>query len=188
METLHPTLWRMCRMLANEKRWRLLCKLFELGSVSTGSLAGQAGMSRPVASLYLHALESEGLIVSERRGRFVVYAPGSNPKIPYAGSVLAALRGCCGEGVAFGTVSKAATAFTHARRIMIVNALGPGPLSAPELSVRAQVPPQALYRHLDKLERRGILVRAGGVVRLLEQRAGLPKALVEAVFVSEGYV
>ncbi|WP_372806621.1 helix-turn-helix domain-containing protein [Pontiella sp.] len=188
MERLHPTLWHMCRLLANAKRWRLLCALFERGAANTGSLAEQAGMSRPVASLYLHALESEGLIASERQGRFVVYAPRSNPKIPYAAPVVAALRDCCGEKVAFASVSKAATAFTHPRRIRIVKALGPGPLEAAVLSARTQVSPQALYRHLDKLAKRGIVVHDGGTIRLLEPTGGLAKALVAAVFVSEGYV
>ena len=181
MNTLHPTIWRTCRVLSNESRLKLLWQLFHLGKASVSELGNLVGLSEPVASSYLRALNARGLISPERQRTFVFYRLKANPEVAHAERMLLAMKTCWEGRVSFSDVTHQMTAFTHSRRIDIVRALSGGALEEAQLSVKTSISPQALYRHVEKLVSRGFVKKRGHVVQLLEPDAALSRALLEMV-------
>lgn len=59
-------------------------------------------------------------------------------------------------------IFKAATAFTHPRRVEIVRALAIQPRTLAELRAATKASPRALARHIAKLEARGFITPKAG--------------------------
>lgn len=163
---LRPTLWRTCRVLANETRLRLLWHLFDEGELCVGQLAVRTGMSRPNASNQLRALNARGLIIPRREKMKVIYRPEANRGIDFAPGLLEALRVCSQRSIPFGALVRQATAFTHERRIEIVRTLNGKRLPFGGLRTATGISPAALSRHLEKLEARRFVRRGDGLYRL----------------------
>jgi len=181
MNALHPTVWRTCRVLSNEQRLRLLWKLFQLGEGNVTALGDAVGLKEPLASDYLRALNARGLISSERRRNYVFYNPVANPEVEHAGQMLDILRDCYEDLIPMAKVTYHMTAFTHPRRLDIVRALSQGVEDEVQLSVQTRISPEALYRHIKKLDARGYVEKNGRELRLVEQRAGLSQDLLSIV-------
>ncbi len=181
MDTLHPTIWRTCRVLSNENRLKLLWQLFHLGKASVSELGNLVGLSEPVASSYLRALNARGLITPERQRVFVYYRPESNPEVAHSERMLSAMKACWEARVSFSSVAYQMTAFTHSRRIDIARALSRGSLEELQLSAKTSISPQALYRHIEKLVNRGFVGKTGSLIQLLEPDAALSRELLEMV-------
>lgn len=178
MDALHPTLWRTCRVLANEKRLQLLWKLFQSGESSVTSLGDAVGLTEPGASAYLRALNARGLILPRREKTFVYYRVESNPEVAGAPELLEGLKGAYDAFMPLSHVMKQLTAFTHERRIVIVRTLAESSMEESALSIKAGISPQALYRHVRKLRERGYVERADQKIFLTEQENPLGKVLL----------
>lgn len=63
---------RMLKMLANEQRLLLLCRLGE-GEASVGELAGHAGLAQSATSQHLAKLRAEGLVATRRSAQTIYY-------------------------------------------------------------------------------------------------------------------
>ncbi len=176
---LRPTLWRTCRVIANETRLTLLWKIFEEGELCVHELVEQTGVSRPNASTQLRALSARGLIMPRREDMRVIYRAEANAGISFAPPLLDALRECFEQSMTFKTVIRQATAFTHERRIEIVRALKGKILSFETLLGTTGMSSTALSRHLNKLERRGFVKYTKGIYRLGAPRNPLSRVLVE---------
>ena len=71
------------------------------------------------------------------------------------------------------------TAFTHFRRIAIVRHLAANPATATSLARAIGASKPACYRHLDKLERRGVVIRTrDDTYRLARPEPGLAVTLL----------
>lgn len=162
MSKLRPTLWRTCRVLASETRLRLLWALFENERLCVADLARQTGISEQNASNQLRALNARGLITPRRVGSLVFYCPEPNTEVEHARTLLDALRDCCEKKMPFTTIIRQATAFTHARRILIMKALAAGPASFGDLQKQTGIPGASLTHHLKKLEARSFVRRGCG--------------------------
>ncbi len=158
-----PGLWITCRVVACETRLRLLWELFEHRELSVNEARFLIGVSQPCASTQLKTLSRCGLIIFRREDMRVIYRAEANSAIRFAPEVLDALRICFERSVSFDAVIRQATAFTHERRIEIVRALNGTPLSFIKLLATTGMSSTALSRHLDKLERRGVVKRAEGL-------------------------
>lgn len=180
MKKLHPTLWRTCRVLSNENRLKLLWRLMQEGESSMGQLAKSVGMGEPSASMHLRALNSRGLIKAERRKLYVFYSVEANTEVEHASDLLEALRICHANGASYSQVVRNTTAFTHPRRISIVRVLSAGGMSTADLSMKTQISPQSLSRHLKKLVLREFVEKKGDLVCLKKQSHPLSKALLRA--------
>lgn len=178
MSSLHPTVWRTCRVLSSESRLKLLWKLFQEGEGSVTSLGKALGLPEPLASRYLRALNARGLISSQRRKKYVFYRPEANPEVEHAERMLTTLRNGYDRFMPLSLVAHQMTAFTHPRRIDIVRALNAGACDEAQLSIRTHISPQALYRHLKKLLGRGFIEKTGGEVRLRSQTDELAEVLL----------
>ncbi|QBG47473.1 ArsR family transcriptional regulator [Verrucomicrobia bacterium S94] len=178
MTDLHPSLWRTCRVLANEKRLYLLWRLFQAGESGVTHLGEAVGLTEPCTSVYLRALNARGLILPRRQKNFVLYRPQANPEVAGAERLLAALRSAYDDYMPVPAVIRLVTAFTHDRRIAIVRELSRGALSELELSVKTGISPQALYRHLRKLEARNFVEKDHDELRLVAQNSELGRELL----------
>lgn len=159
MECYHPTLWRTCRVLANERRIACLKAVLVKPGGVVGEIAADAHMGEDKASLGLRALQARGLILARRESRWVRYFPEPDPLVPAAASILAGIRHAllC-DKLPSHRVLHCVTAFTHPRRVAIIKCLQrQGPVSFDQLAKASRMSPTALYRHLNKLERRQLV-------------------------------
>jgi DNA-binding transcriptional ArsR family regulator len=180
MEKLRPTLWRTCRVLSNETRLKLLWRLMQDGEMSMGRLGASLGLSGPSASVHLRALNARGLLKVERRGLYAFYSLGANNDVEHASELVAALHVCHGNAMSYSEVMRLTTAFTHPRRITIVQALSAGGLDEVCLARTTEISPQALCRHVKKLVDRGYVKENDEMVVLKEQHLTLGQTLLKA--------
>lgn len=61
------------RLLANQKRLLVLCRLAERGELPVGVLAREAGLSQSALSQHLARLREDGLVTTRRAGQTVFY-------------------------------------------------------------------------------------------------------------------
>jgi len=181
MESYHPTLWRTCRALANEKRLCCLKAVLTEPGITVGEAAARAGLAENHAGESLRLLQARGLIEARRQSRWVRYVPVPDPLVPSARPLLSAVRRAlikhrCSEGDVFRIL----TGFTHPRRVVILRVLKlSGPLSFDALVRATDISPQALYRHLDKLSDRGLICEGRDGWRVVSRSDLLADALVK---------
>jgi DNA-binding MarR family transcriptional regulator len=157
MHKLRPTLWRTCRVIANEQRLRLLYALFEKDGQCVFELAGETGMSEAHASIHLRALNSRGLIRQHRRDMRLFCNTEANIEVESAKTLLNALRICHSENILLPVLIKQATAFTHPRRIEIIQTIPSSGITKDLLWEKTHISFSALSRHLNKLAERGFV-------------------------------
>ena len=171
MKELKPTLWRTCRVLASEPRLRLMRVLCaNQPGLTVSALAIQTQLGEAATSEQARALNARGLIHSSRKGRYVMYAPEANPNVADAPELLTALERAFAAGVGDRELIHHCTAYTHERRIILVKALHLRAATILELAARTGIPKPSVKRHLEKLERRGVVRREGEL-----RRAGIPE-------------
>ena len=166
MEPLRPSLWRTCRVLAHPKRLDMLRELHTHGLRTVSQLAESVGLPLGMASSQLRAINARGLISAKREGRYVFYSPEPNPGVDYASDILHALENAFDLGTDNPEIVRAATAYTHSRRLDIVHALGAAPMPFEQLTSKTAISPPALARHLRKLEARGLVDMNGDLYKL----------------------
>jgi len=180
--SLNPTLWRTCRALANCKRLEVLRHLLREGRSTVSDVAAATGVSVSTASEYLRALNARGLLDVRRTSRWVEYCVSPNESIPFASSLLAALRQRLSRGEdAIEGAFRDLTAFTHPRRIRIVRELTVAPrISFVELAARSGISMRAMRRHLRKLASRGLVAEGrDGRYSLRRRGSALAKTLIQ---------
>ena len=156
--SLHPTLWRTCRVLANSTRLRLLAQLARNQPQSVSELAEHCALTLPVASQSLRALEARGLLKARRIRRRVEYRLPTRTEADALGELMAALQiALLREAFPDVLVQKLATAFTHPSRILIHRVLAAGPKTFTEIQLAIRLSAPALSRHLGKLLNRGFV-------------------------------
>lgn len=180
MNSLNPTLWRTCRVLACETRLQLLWNIFRNENLGVTELAQLTGISQPTATIQLRALNARGLIVPHREKMKVFYRAQANSTVTFAPELLAALRECCNHDVSFKTIIRQATSFTHERRIELARALEKSELSLNELLEKTGMSSSSLSRHLGKLKARGLIRHSRGKYLLIKPATGLSSVLMKA--------
>ena len=161
MNVLHPTLWRTCRVLANPVRLRVLRQICENGESCVSETARACRLPQSSTTAALRALQARGLLAVRREGLYVIYAAQADDSAEHAAATLAAVRLAFRRRETPSEIMRAVTAFTHVRRIRIAQALVAGPIGADTLAVVCGISRPALYRHLDKLARRGVVAPSG---------------------------
>lgn len=178
MQPLRPTLWRTCRVIANETRLNLLRALFACEESTVSMLAGGTGISISFASIQLRALHARGLVTARSAGRWVFYTAAPNPFVEHAAAIGDAIRTSCAVDTDNGSLIKAATAFTHPRRIIITKCLGEEQKTVSELMLSTHISRMALYRHLEKLTARGMVEQENNRYCLARPENSLGQALL----------
>ena len=159
MSTYHPTIWRTCRVLANKRRLACLKAVLRQPGETVGVIAASAKIPQDQASLCLRALQARGILHASRESRWVRYHPLPDPLVPVAAPILAGMsQTVLNEKLAAPRIIRCLTAFTHPRRLVILRSLQQhGPMSFAELARRSRISSTALFRHLKKLEERGLV-------------------------------
>jgi len=174
----HPSIWRTCRVLANEQRLACLRAVIENPFSSVNEIAARLDLPLDKASLGLRALQARGLIQAQRVSRWVRYSPFPDPLVPDAAPTLSALRKALKRD-APAKIVRTLTAFTHPRRLALLRYLQQhGPTSAERLSSANQISVQALWRHLRKLKARGLVVHTETAWDLAKHPPALGRALL----------
>ena len=162
MQTLNPTLWRTCKMLAGATRIRLLRQLHVNADQCVTALGRSVGIHQPAASQELRRIQSRGLLQVVRQGPAVMYRLMADPQVPTAAPLLkaiqAALAGLPPEKD--GLMCAIATGLAHERRIQIARVLMNGAHAPPELQQLLHIPPRPFWLHLQKLIAAGFVVPA----------------------------
>lgn len=155
---LKPTLWRTMRVLAHPRRLQLLRELFLQAPRTVSECAQLCRMPRVSATLALRQLQARGLIRAERVSRWVRYRPIPDPLVAHAAVVLDAMRDVLTrDKPEWPHIVRTVTAFTHERRIRIIQTLAKQPCTVEQLAVTCHISLPALSRHLDKMQRRNVI-------------------------------
>lgn len=183
MPNLHPTLWRTCRILANQRRLACLRTVLSLPGCTVGTVAEKADLPTDQASLCLRALQARGLIQAKRHSRWVHYTPAPDLSVPVAAPILSALRrALLADKLTDTTITLTLTAFTHPRRLVILKRLtSTAQLTAARLTRETHISPPALWRHLSKLKRRGLVIQTPDGWQLAQALTPLAKAILALI-------
>jgi DNA-binding transcriptional ArsR family regulator len=79
---------KLMKLLANERRLLVLCKLAGAGEMTVGALAMAVGLSQSALSQHLSLMRAEGLVRFRREGQTLHYAIAN----PMAERLLSTLR------------------------------------------------------------------------------------------------
>jgi DNA-binding transcriptional ArsR family regulator len=79
---------RLMKLLANERRLLVLCKLAGAGEMTVGGLANAVGLSQSALSQHLSLMRAEGLVSFRRDGQTLHYSIAD----PMAERLLSTLR------------------------------------------------------------------------------------------------
>lgn len=184
-ESLTPTLWRSCRVLANRNRLRLIKAMIGREALTVQELMNVCKMEQSACSQNLRLINSRGLTFVSRQGRWVRYGLGADPKVQQAktllNAVVEALRGCkTDENI--DSIIYGLTGFTHPRRITLLRVINEMKgVGMTELQIRCGISLPALYRQLDKLERRGIVQVGPDGISLVTPKNKLLRSLITLV-------
>lgn len=160
MQTLNPTLWRTCKMLAGTTRIRLLRQLYVNADQCVTALGRSVGIHQPAASQELRRIQSRGLLQAVRQGPAVMYRLMADSQVSTAAPLLkaiqAALAGLPPEKD--GHICAIAAGLAHERRIQIARVLMNGAHAPPELQQLLHIPPRPFWLHLQKLITAGFVI------------------------------
>ena len=159
INSLAPTLWRTCRVMANHKRMHCLHTVLRTPGLTVELVAGATGLSVSKASLFLRAIQSRGLISSRRKSRWNLYYAEPEASVKASKAFLDAVRSAFfTERLSEAEIVNALKAYTHARRIDIVRQLAYADfVDFHDFSVRVQISPPALFRHMRHLRVHGVI-------------------------------
>lgn len=180
---LQPTLWRTCRALANRRRLSCLKEVVLRPGESVGEIAASVRLPQDQASLCLRALQARGLLHASRDGRWVRYFPWPDPLVPTAAEILVAMtRALTGNELQDKHIIQCLTAFTHPRRLAILGRLHwQGVLSFSVLMRSCRISSPALFRHLKKLQARGLVQETPEGWALASEREPLCESFLKLV-------
>ena len=185
INSYHPTLWRTCRALANERRLLCLKAILMQPLITVGEVAVIANIPENQASINLRALQARGLITAQRKSRWTHYLPSADPLVEHAALVLAALRkSLITERQKERHVIALLKAFTHSRRLTILSYLQGTPRATTESLVAAtHISRPAMWRHLTVLKKAGFVGDEDEKWSLLRAKTTDPlaKALLSAL-------
>ncbi len=184
-QLLTPSLWRSCRAVANKNRLLLLKELIDQTSGTVDELADAINKKACTCSQWLRLLNSRGLLQVSREGRWVRYSIGTDPAVKHAlplmNALCATLKRCRAQKD-YDAVLKDLTIFTHPRRILLVKTTHSfGKARAVDLQHRCKFSEEALFRHLSKLLRRGVVVKCDDGYMINVPNRILARTLLELV-------
>ena len=182
MQSLNPTLWRTCRVLAGTTRWKLLRSLFENPDRDVSSLARLAGIGESAASQDLRRLQSRGLLRRHQMGVHVLFRPLPDPQVATAAPLLKAIQVSVARHPPEqdADACRLAQGLAHERRIEIARVLlRQGPLPQTALANETNIPPDSLSRHLRCMKTCGWVQTQSRRVALVPPAHPLAKALAK---------
>lgn len=180
MQSLNPTLWRTCRMLAGKTRIKLMRHLHEHPGQNVTAMAEAVGIGVSDASQELRRIQSRGLLQAEHRQAHLLYRFGADPQVLSAAPILKALRSALAEDPGGDDQIRAiAHALGHPKRIAILRLLMASPKPGHALQVELGTSSGNLHRHLQALLDGGWIRRENRQLHFAAPAHPLAKALVK---------
>ena len=181
----HPTVWRTCRALMNERRLTCLDVVLRSPGLSVKEVAAEARIPENQASINLRALQARGLLAARRDGVHIRYFAEPDPLVEHAAEVLKAVRRELGGANGAGAVLVTLRAFTHARRLTILGHLMTVNEAATDVIVgKTRISQPAVWRHLATLRDAGLVCeteKARWQVMPRRRLIGLAKTLLDVI-------
>lgn len=176
---LRPSLWKTCRVLANNKRLNLLRVLrLASGEMIIKEIAKHAALSAATCGQYLKYIQARGLIAVSRRGKCGFYRLSPDKLINESDPLLHALLRAFDMKFTNYSICKELTVFTHPVRIRLVQILEKEKrLAYDQLAAKLNMTVRSLPMHLDKLARRGVIETDGDNIALASPRNHLAEVL-----------
>ena len=180
-QSLNPTLWRTCKMLAGQTRLRLLRLLIDGPGECVSALGKRVGIRPSAASQELRRIQSRGLLQAERHGVLLIYRPAADPQVSSAAPLLKAIQAACADfpPERDGDMAVIAAGLSHERRIRIVRALLGGSLAVSELQSAVRIPDHPFHAHLATLLDSGFVTRSQNRLHFAVPDHPLAKALAK---------
>ena len=192
-----------CRVVAGEARLLILHALAADEELAGKEIAGRVGLTPPGASKHLARLVGAGLVWRRRSGAYVYYGIATKGTEALGATVAGLIRRACRDpgwattrwadrglvhlsdrvvsqlgqarARALDVAFDAATAFDNVRRLQMVRLLlAEGACQLGEVGTRLRMSLWACERHMDKLDRRGVVQRVGPDMWALATRWSTP--------------
>jgi len=177
----NSSLWKTCRVLANETRLNILRTLMYNSELCVLDVARSEQLTEVVASQHLRLLHEHGFLQLERRSKWAFYRAEFPLEGSYADYIFDPLKKKLNsKNPRTKDLFRLFTAFTHPRRIEIAKALLIRDHKFEELISICDISGQALYRHLDKLISRKFITQNDAIYQIIHYSTGLEKALLDA--------
>ncbi len=172
--------WKICRVLANKTRLRILRRLIEEPNLCESDIAMFLGLTRPSASKHIRTLSEYEFIETRPRSKWLfcrICDP--KPKDPLHDVQKILFKNLTSGEKQIDKIYRSATAFTHERRCCIVRLLQNRNMSLEELVRTSNISEIAMNRHLKKLINRGIVAKKEDVYHFTRPIDPLTNSLVE---------
>jgi len=174
------TLWKTCRVLANETRLGILRRLMRCSELCVSDIAALETLSEVVASQHLRMLNEYGFLQLRRDGKWALYKAAPNPANPLAISLYPLLKNKLLSKNKSAELIRLFTAITHPRRIELLSAIASGERKFDELTSLCDISGMALQRHLKKLTGRNFVIQDGETCQIAPPSSRLRTLLLEA--------
>ncbi len=176
------TIWKTCRVLANETRLGILRRLMRGSELCVSDVAALENLSEVVASQHLRMLHEYGFLQLRRDGKWAFYKAAPDPAIPLAASLHPQLQSklMSADNKQIAKLIRLFTALTHPRRIELLSAISSGERKADELVSLCDISGMALHRHLKKLAARNFIIQDNEICRIVPPGNRLEAILLEA--------
>ena len=193
-EELRPTLWRTCRVLANEDRLRLFKAVIEHeGRYSVRQYARMFNLQDDVASVYLRQMNARGLLGVRRAEIKVFYNLDQNRSLPQAMELQRMLVEYLGGTLEEGWEDRLVRifkGFTHPNRLAMISQLAKGGATLDELKTSAGCVVKSLAHHLRFLYGAGLIesqtrYHAPTLYRLLPQTHPVARLLLKQLLAED---
>lgn len=173
------TIWKTCRVLANETRLRILRRLMRGAEMCVIDLAETEGLSPVVTSQHLRLLHESGFLKQTRKSKWTFYSTVSDPEPPMTKKIHISLKKqLVINEKQIPNLLKLMTAFTHPRRVEIIKQLKASPHTFDELTKICAISPEAMHRHLNKLLSRKFIREKSGIYILIPAGTELKNTLI----------
>lgn len=163
---MNNSTWKLCRVLANKSRLKILQLLLNESELCVCDIACEQRLTRPSASRHIQLLAEYKFIKTTPSGKWLLCRIYESKK----SDDFTALREIIFKKLRAGdpqinSIYKSATAFTHERRIRIIQLLQTRNMSLDELISASEISGIALSRHLTKLTQRNLVAENDGMYR-----------------------
>jgi DNA-binding transcriptional ArsR family regulator len=159
----HIEFWRVCRVIANRTRVKMLGLVSSRPGLRVSDIARVMKLSEPAASQYLRSLEICRFVIGQRIRRSVVYELGGKESGTLGRALLRALIKRLHEDKRSPeAIYKRAAVFANPGRLEVFRRIHEQAQSVAELKQATRWTARTLQRHLRNLEARGFVRRQPG--------------------------
>jgi ArsR family transcriptional regulator len=176
------TIWKTCRVLANETRLGILRRLMRNAELCVSDVATLENLSEVVASQHLRMLHEYGFLQLRRDGKWTFYKAESDPAIQLAARLYPHLQSklISADNKQIAKLIRLFTALTHPRRIELLSAIASEERKFGELTALCDISGMALHRHLKKLTVRNFIIQDSETCRIVPPVNRLEAILLKA--------